>query len=159
MPNHFISTHPTTGKVATRSSANRTYTHAIWAYIPQATRLAWQEAELSKSIERLAEYHHVVESGDTGSKYLTVEEYVEKFIPNLQSRIETLRSDIANSQGDEEVGVVAWAGRPDLADKQVVTWENKGWVAVAVPAVQVESKAAQKRAVEAATESAQEVSR
>lgn len=125
--NKHRTTHPTTGQTATRTSASKIYTHAVWAQEPAELQRERDERQLADYRNTLARYEAVVASGVTDSKYTTIEDYTDRFIPGLQGDVAKLEAKLAGAYTDKAWGCVTWCGRPDLADKQAAKWAKGGW--------------------------------
>ncbi len=148
MTTHFITTHPTTGQVAARSSASRTYTHACWGRLSLAAQERIARSNIEAIEGHIAEYEAIIASGVSNSKYIPIGDF-PGYLERAQENLAEQRAKLANLSEDTW-GVLGWQGRPDLAQKAAGSWAKKGYEVVISEAVVVASKTEQKRAIELA---------
>lgn len=117
---HHSTTHPTTGQVATRTSENRVYTHAVWV------RYTEQQAEAN--VRKNAAY---IKSGFHGRHALTGEEAereIAHWIAYHQKQVE------------KGWGCNKWCSRHDLAQKTASALRSQGYDVIVTEAVVTKAK-------------------
>jgi hypothetical protein len=117
------------GRVATRTSENRTYTHAVAYRVPAAVRVSRFLADAEASAKSAARYEAVA----SGAAPLPADAVrwgwpVEKFAAwavDSRKREFAARADAAAVAGPGEWKVAGWCGRYELAVKLSRTEEKR----------------------------------
>lgn len=133
----FYTTHPATGEVATRTSENRAYTHAVWyrktgrqVHSEAVTSLKYDSERLAMNEADARDHGPDAMSSAKGWTYgRLVAHYAERVAAH-----QALVDLGAAGCPDGPWRVEGWCGRADLANKRASALRSRGYDAVVTEA-------------------------
>lgn len=141
----FTSSH-SSGATATRTSENRTYAFAVWAFAPAALLIARQKEAIEYNDKKATEYRANEAAGGNWYQhtpsyrvFITTEENA-RYAESSEKNASRLRNELAAGIVDESPYVVGWTSRRDLAEKLASQNRGRGLVVEIAEAVTVEEK-------------------